>query len=93
MNQKTNNGTSTGTIVRTVVLILALVNQGLIMAGYSTLPFTSEGVEDALTTAFTALASLSAWWKNNSFTEEAKSADSIMKDMKRDRKKRGQRNE
>jgi len=70
------------TIARTLVLILALVNQILVTTGHSVLPFTDEEVEMFVTTAFTACASLWAWWKNNSFTIEAKQADEYLQELK-----------
>ncbi len=65
----------TMTIVRTVVLAFALVNQMLEIAGYSTLPFTNEEVGQAVSMLITAAASIWAWWKNNSFTQAAIAAD------------------
>lgn len=70
------------TIIRTVCLVVALVNQGLTMAGHSLLPITDEQVSELLTLVFTIAASLWAWWKNNSFTEAAIVADEIMHDIK-----------
>ena len=71
-----------GTIIRTVCLVLALVNQGLMLAGYSVLPITDEQVSELLTLGFTVVTSVWAWWKNNSFTEAAIVADEIMHDIK-----------
>lgn len=65
----------TGTIVRTSVLVFALGNQILTACGKSPLPFSNEEVGQAMSTAVTAVASLWAWWKNNSFTQAAISAD------------------
>ena len=64
-----------GTIVRTVVLGVALGNQMLTLAGKSPLPFTSEEVEQGVSMVLTVAASLWAWWKNNSFTQAAIEAD------------------
>lgn len=75
-------GVSTSTIIRTVVLILALVNNCLTMAGYSPLPIEDAQVTEVLTMLFTIGAALVAWWKNNSFTKEAIVADSFMHDLK-----------
>lgn len=65
----------TGTIVRTVVLVFALINQALIIAGYHPLPFTDEEVGQAVSMLLTVAASIWAWWKNNSFTQAAIKAD------------------
>lgn len=65
------------TIIRTVCLVLALANQGLMMAGHKILPVTDEQVAELLTLVFTIITSLWAWWKNNSFTKAAIQADSV----------------
>lgn len=63
------------TIVRTAVLVFALVNQVLTISGYNPLPFTDEDFGQAVSMALTVGASLWAWWKNNSFTQSAIAAD------------------
>lgn len=65
----------TGTIVRTVVLAFALANQVLALSGYNPLPFAEEEVGEAVSMAITVGAALWTWWKNNSFTQDAISAD------------------
>jgi SPP1 family holin len=64
-----------GTIVRTVALIFALINQVLVISGYNPLPFTDEEFGQAMSMVLTIGASLWAWWKNNSFTQAAIAAD------------------
>lgn len=73
----------TGTIVRTVVLAVALFNQVLVMAGKSPLPFTNEEVTEGVSMILTAGASIWAWWKNNSFTQAAIKADDVLKNLKK----------
>ena len=63
------------TIVRTIILIVALVNQVLTAAGKNPLPFSVEVLYPGLTAVFTVAASAWAWWKNNSFTQNAIAAD------------------
>lgn len=65
----------TMTIVRTAVLVFALLNQALEIAGCSPLPFSNGEVGQAVSMTITAMASLWAWWKNNSFTQAAIAAD------------------
>lgn len=72
----------TSTIIRTVVLVVALVNQALTMAGKSLLPITDEQITELLTLVLTIGSSLWAWWKNNSFTAAAIKADEVMAEMK-----------
>lgn len=68
------------TIIRTVVLAVALLNQVLTAAGKNPLPFSDEEIYAGLTAVFTIGAAVWAWWKNNSFTENAIAADEY-KDM------------
>lgn len=76
------NTIKSDTIIRTVVLVLALVNNCLTMAGHSPLPIEEEWVTNVLSMLFTGAASLWAWWKNNSFTPEAIKADEYMNTLK-----------
>lgn len=73
---------TTGTIVRTLCLILALANQVLTVCGKTPLPITDAQVADAVALIATVGASLWAWWKNNSFTEHAIAGDRF-KDLNR----------
>lgn len=66
------------TIVRTAVLAFALINQVLTISGYNPLPFTDEDFGQAVSMILTAGASLCAWWKNNSFTQNAIIADEYL---------------
>lgn len=77
-----NTNIKLDTIIRTVCLVLALINQGLTMAGHNLLPITDEQVAEGLTLFFTILTSLLAWWKNNSFTKAAIQADNVMQAIK-----------
>lgn len=72
----------TDTIVRTVVLALALINQILTSTGKSVIPVTDEEISKAITLVVTIGASVWAWWKNNSFTKSAIKADEVLKDLK-----------
>ena len=73
----------TDTIVRTVVLVLALINQILTSTGHSVIPVTDDQITELLTLVFTIGASLWAWWKNNSFTKNAIEADKVLEDLKK----------
>lgn len=77
---------SVGTIIRTVCLILALVNLTLETFGKSVIPISDEQVSELITLIFTIVTSVTAFWKNNSFTQEAIIADGLMKDMKNTKK-------
>ena len=76
------NKISKETIVRTVVLVLVLVNQILTATGKNPLPFSEDAMYEGLSAVFTAAASLWAWWKNNSFTQGAIEADKYLADLR-----------
>lgn len=73
---------TSGTIARTLILLLALTNQVLSMLGYKLIPIEDEQINDIVTLGFTICSSLAAWWKNNSFTKKAILADEYLHDMK-----------
>ena len=73
---------TSGTIARTVILILALVNQVLTATGHSVINISDENVNTLISTGFTIVSALIAWWKNNSFTQSAIKADAAMKEDK-----------
>ena len=72
---------SAGTFVRTVCLLLALANQVLSALGKPVLPIESATVEQLVTAGITTVTALIAWWKNNSFTQEAIRADHLLNQM------------
>ena len=71
------------TIIRTVLLVLALVNQILAIAGKSPLPISDEQIETLVSTAITVVIAVINWWKNNSFTSLAIEADEMRKCVKK----------
>ena len=80
MNEQ--NQIKTGTIVRTALLALALLNQILVYTGHSVLPITDATLELIITNGFTLVMALIGWWKNNSFTKKAIAADQVLKEGK-----------
>ena len=73
---------STGTIVRTLCLVLALANQLLSVFGKSPLPIDNAQLEQLVTGLITVVAALVNWWENNSFTPEAIEADQYLTRLK-----------
>lgn len=73
---------TSGTIARTVVLALALINQLLTAFGYNVIDISTETVNTLISTIFTVVTALVAFWKNNSFTQAALEADEVMKELK-----------
>ena len=71
-----------GTLARTIILALALVNQVLSALGRPLLPIEDAQIETLVTTGWTVVAAMVAWWKNNSFTVAAQKGDEVMKQEK-----------
>ena len=80
---------SAGTIARTIVLALALINQLLTVTGHAVLPITDEQVNTLVSTIWTVAAAVVAWYKNNSISAAAIEADAVMKDLKQGREPGG----
>lgn len=79
-----NKNVKTETIVRTVLLVMALINQLLSAFGHTVLPIEDAQVEVIISTTITVVMSMWAWWKNNSFTKAAIAADEVMEKIKRE---------
>lgn len=73
-----NNKVTTGTIIRTVLLSLALINQILTATGHSMIPIEDETITQLITNLATIITAIIAWWKNNSFTKAALAGDKAM---------------
>lgn len=71
-----------GTIARTVILILALINQVLTATGHCMIDVSDDNINTLISTAFTIVSAIIAWWKNNSFTGAAITADEVLKNEK-----------
>lgn len=74
----------TETIIRTIVLILALANQVLAIYGKEKIPITEEEVYQLISLVVTISSALWAWWKNNSFTLPALKADEYMERLRKE---------
>lgn len=70
------------TLIRTIVLVIALLNSVLIMCNVNPLPFSDEQVYEGVSAVISVVATIWAWWKNNSFTKEAVIADEYKKSLK-----------
>lgn len=70
-----NKMPSKATIIRTLLLILAIINNALAIAGKSPLPIKDHELTEVVSFVFTAITSMITWWKNNSFTQKAIEAD------------------
>ena len=77
---------NSGTIARTIILALALINQLLMAYGYNVINISDDTINTLVGTIFTIVTALIAFWKNNSFTQAAIKADEIMKELKSNKK-------
>ena len=69
-------------IVRTAVLIVTWVNMLLAAKGWNPIPFTDEQVGQGVSVAAAAIATIWAWWKNNSVTIAARRGDEVTRSLK-----------
>lgn len=74
------------TIIRTIILIIALANQALAIMGKQAIPVTEDEVYQLVTLLITIGAALWSWWKNNSFTLPAIKADEYLEKLRREKK-------
>lgn len=70
------------TIARTIILILALVNQLLAVFGKGTIQITENDIYQVVSLVWTIGSALVAWWYNNSFTKHAIRADNYLASLK-----------
>lgn len=75
------------TIIRTAVLVLALLNQGLTLFNLSPLQISDEQLGEFIALAFTISSAIWSWWKNNNITSEAIEAQGYLNDLKTLKKK------
>lgn len=75
-----------GTVIRTVLLLMALINQTLIMFGKPVLPISEDQVTSLADTLylagsmiFTIVTTLMAWFKNNYVTSRGKAQKEALK--------------
>ncbi|MEK5338102.1 phage holin [Bacillus sp. FSL M8-0166] len=75
-----------GTVIRTVLLFMALINQTLILFGKPILPISEDQVTSlaetlylAFSMIFTIVTTLVAWFKNNYVTDKGKLQKEVLK--------------
>lgn len=73
------------TIIRTIICVIALINQIMSATGHPILQIEDEMVETTVTVIITVVTWIWSFWKNNSFTKEAVYADKVMHDLKETR--------
>ena len=71
-------GVTAQTWARTAVLLLALISQLCVILGKRSEAIDVDQWQEYVTYIFTVGASIVAWWKNNSFTKNAQTADDVL---------------
>ena len=67
-----------GTWVRGILLIISFINMALSAAGKAPIPTDYNELYTIVSIIFSVLVGISAYWKNNSFTEAAQTADKFL---------------
>lgn len=69
-------------IVRTIVLVLSIINIALEMFGKRIIPIDNDLISQSVSLIILIASAVSAWWKNNSFTACARQADNYLKELR-----------
>ena len=72
---------SKGTLCRSIALLLVVMNIILEGFGIDLVPTTASSIFSAAETAAEVISIGIAWWYNNSFTEKARAADALLKEL------------
>jgi SPP1 family holin len=67
-----------GTMIRTIILAIALINQFLTAFGLTKIPGTSEEQILVISTIFTAVTAIITWFKNNYLTTKGKKQKELL---------------
>jgi SPP1 family holin len=71
------------TITRTILVAIAMLNQILTLMGKVPLDLDETTLYPIVSGIFTVVATVWAWWKNNSFTKEAIRAQEFLEELKK----------
>ena len=67
-----------GTWARLILMVISLVNMALAAVGKAPIPADYNELYTIVSVVFSVLVGISAYWKNNSFTEAAQTADKYL---------------
>ena len=71
------------TIIRSIMLLIGVINTVCVLFGWNPLNIDESAVYDAVSAVYMIAVTAWAWWKNNSFTHAAVSADSVKETMRK----------
>lgn len=70
------------TIIRSLMLLIGVINTVCVLLGWNPLDIDESAIYDSVSAVYMVAVTAWAWWKNNSFTHAAISADSVKETMK-----------
>ena len=73
---------TSGTLARTIIFALAIINQILSWFGLEIINIPNETINTVVDGLFLIGSAVVCFWKNNSFTKPALEADEYMKELK-----------
>ena len=68
--------------IRLVVLVILLINQTLMVLGWSPLPFSEEQIYEGVSSVALVVTAIYTWYKNNNVTKEAEKAQGYLNQLK-----------
>ena len=69
-------------LIRLAVLIILLINQTLLVLGWSPLPFSEEQIYEGVSSVALVVTAIYTWYKNNNVTKEAEKAQGYLNQLK-----------
>lgn len=66
-------------VIRTGLLLLAMINQALALFGKSPLPFDDVDFTNFVSFIFMAVTAAIAWWKNNYISDRGQAQKEVLK--------------
>ena len=72
--------------IRLAVLVILLINQTLMVLGWSPLPFSEEQIYEGVSSVALVVIAVWTWYKNNDTTDEARAGTQYMKELKESKK-------
>lgn len=77
-NGNLNGSQKVGSVARLIAMLIAIVNQIAVSLGLYTIPDVDEGTIQLISLGLVIITSIWGYWKNNSWTPEAKLADKVL---------------
>ena len=69
-------------LIRLVVLVILLINQTLMVLGWTPLPFSEEQIYEGVSSVAVVAVAIYTWYKNNNVTKEAEKAQGYLNQLK-----------